>query len=150
MPKRIAVLVALTVAFTGFVWRPANGDDVGKRDKISSDHLVDGSWVLRIDRTWSKHTNVDSPLAQLPEADYRPLANGPTYPIVVSEGASRVEVGGNARLAAHPLLKGPCSFSGEQIVCNLQGKRPASPGSRSAWGQILGGQIPRASSSAAR
>jgi hypothetical protein len=121
MPKRFLILLAGTAAIVYFGSGLAGADDVdGKRDATSVEQFVDGSWVLQIDRAWSGHRGLRTPSAQLPEANYHPLPNGPSYPIVVSDGGSRVEIGETRRSAVHHPVKGSRSSSGEPIVYDLQ------------------------------
>jgi hypothetical protein len=120
MPTQVVLLVAIIFPIT-VAWRAGGESEApGKEDATLSAHFVDGRWLLRTDRACFGDEVTNPSLAQIPEADYRPLSKGPTYPIVVSKAGSLVEIGGTRRLAVHPPMKGSRSASGDSIVFDLQ------------------------------
>ena len=65
----------------------------------------DGEWLLNVDRRWNGQTIVASSSTQLPEDDYEPVANGPSYATRVSGAWQSVSVGDTpwlGEVTAHP------------------------------------------------
>lgn len=61
-------------------------------DSDSGIDLSDGEWLLRVNRRWNGDpTSVTSPAAPLPQEDYEPVSDGPSYEILL---------GGHLRLAS--------------------------------------------------
>jgi hypothetical protein len=59
-----------------------------------ADALGDGTWTLRVDREWDRVSgNIRHPSDPLEEADYRPVTDGSTYPVTVTDAVAIVSVG---------------------------------------------------------
>ena len=109
--------VALAVAITCCAFQSAGGQAVSAVDAPIFDQLVDGNWVLRIDRAW--HGNGAAPQPDRLPSRFRPVSNGSTYPIFVTNGGARVEIGGKKRTAVRPPMKGVRSSPTEPLLYNL-------------------------------
>ena len=85
----LAFALALTACATS-----GTGSDVGSGDGSVpiAPALVDGAWVFEVDRAWNGQ-EVSSPSDDLPEATYATVADGPTYAVTVSDGATHVSIG---------------------------------------------------------
>ena len=117
MPNRVKAVV-LAVAITCCAFQSAGGQAVFAVDAPTFNQFVDGNWVLRIDRAW--HGNGAAPQPdRLPESDFRPVSDGSTYPILVTNGGARLEIGGKKRTAVRPPMKGVRSSPTEPLLYNL-------------------------------
>ena len=55
--------------------------------------LVDGEWVLRVDRALDQRPEVvRMPTDTLTEADFRPLSEAPTYSVAISKGGAQASI----------------------------------------------------------
>ena len=81
--------------------------------------ITDGVWEFQVDREWAKEGAQVFPTA-LTEEDYRSLANGPRYSIVVTEGCAKVEIREVGDAADRPAMKGERRASGDPFIYWLQ------------------------------
>ena len=103
LKRRAAIVVAAAITCCGF--QSAGGQAVSASDPSTVGQFGDGNWVFRVDRAWFGNGAAPQP-DSLPESDFRPVSNGPTYPILVTNGGALVEIGGQKRTAVQPPMKG--------------------------------------------
>ena len=115
MPATNPALILIASAMASFIFPP---QPVGDSANQGLAQFVDGSWELRVDRTWRGSKDLSSD--RVSEADYAPTPNGPRYPFVVSDGSTMVEVGGPPRFLVHPPVKGSCSSTLQRVECELR------------------------------
>lgn len=92
MMRRVAVVPLFILA--GWACGIQDGGD--GPDGPGLDTFTDGTWTLVVDRAWDGQSgDIQFPDDPLTEADYVPVAAGPSYAVVVSQGGNRVAITGS-------------------------------------------------------
>ena len=140
MLKRRAA-IALAAALTCCAFQSAGGQTVSAVPASTVGQFVDGNWVFRVDRAW--FGNGAAPQSDsLPESDFRPVSNGSRYPVLVTNGGERVEIGGQKRTAVRPPMKGVRSSPTAPLRYNLNegtfagGRFAVWPGKNGLQGEL--------------